>query len=560
MNFKFDEIIGPYNSKNQNFEELIGQILSVEINAIPIDGSGGDLGIDCFSNQKKGELEIYQAKYFTSRLTKGQKRQIKDSLSVASNNHDLTKWILCIPINQTPKELEWFNSLKSSAFKIEWWGATIIRQLLAKYPHITKSFFREDALISAFEHFKKEIRITTQSFYSLQHINYKISKDETTPSKYLNWILDNTKYLKLDYVMFQKQIPQIAIDSCDIYRYLTSDPNLVLSTPIIDFCIEKSPIPFLLLPGAASELKEIINYSYRQQRIGMGRINEMNENLLQNFVSAYEKAPHSLATNNSYMQIMDYVKDTKHSNYRPPVPIRFEKLEAFIKKSEQCNECEIAKIENGESSDLYKIINLFNQRRNIYNKHHVAMNNYFDAINMSIVKNLFQKNNNQILMISSARSFHSIGEELFNKNSPLRSVPEFAYVIWALQLSNDSIILNQQAETKSFLETVNITDNILSNYDKILSSFKNFAPLYREFYRPIDEMIESEALLAPKYPKYNMKELYDILAGESDLVKSFKRWWDAKVEELRAIDEIMKEKYNYGKLEVKINKLKSINE
>ena len=133
MDYDFVHIQGPRQSKRENFEELISQLLAAELNAEAVDGSGGDAGIDCFIKLDENKLIVFQSKYFLPRLTAGHRKQIKHSLETARPNPRLMRWILCIPINPTPSERAWFESLSKDGLAIEWWGKTKIRTFIAKH-------------------------------------------------------------------------------------------------------------------------------------------------------------------------------------------------------------------------------------------------------------------------------------------------------------------------------------------------------------------------------------------------------------------------------------------
>src|SRR6202166_2187888 len=113
----FARISGPRLSSRENFEQLVCQLLELEMGAQALDGSGGDGGIDCFRDTGSG-IEVFQAKYFLSRLTPGQRAQVKHSLSRALEQPRLRRWVLCIPLDPTPAELAWFEKLTPPAVTI----------------------------------------------------------------------------------------------------------------------------------------------------------------------------------------------------------------------------------------------------------------------------------------------------------------------------------------------------------------------------------------------------------------------------------------------------------
>ena len=86
--------------RRQAFEALT-QAIALEVDrAEPVDGSGGDFGLDSFLGVIGGEIIAYQAKYFEGRLNSKRRKQVESSLERAVGCHsDLLKWTLAIPID-----------------------------------------------------------------------------------------------------------------------------------------------------------------------------------------------------------------------------------------------------------------------------------------------------------------------------------------------------------------------------------------------------------------------------------------------------------------------------
>jgi hypothetical protein len=128
----------------KKFEELCNQLIVAEYpQAVPIEGAGGDEGVDCLLHKKT--LTIFQIKYFTQRLTYSHFRQIKESLNKAFTRFSPNKWALLLPKNPTIQETRRIRELASElkGLKIEIWSETKINNLLAKHPEIIKTYFPE---------------------------------------------------------------------------------------------------------------------------------------------------------------------------------------------------------------------------------------------------------------------------------------------------------------------------------------------------------------------------------------------------------------------------------
>ncbi len=209
MNFDLSRIRGVKQSIQENFELLICQLLVEEMKAVSIEGKGGDGGIDCFIRKDNGELEVFQVKYFRSNLTSSQKSQIKKSFTTASRDNALSKWILCIPKDHTPAEKVWFESI-SSRIKIEWWGETIIRNLLSKHAGIAAHFFPDDEVLEKLN----EIRIEIKELFSRKDIKIPNTLPRTTPF----FTGRKNEIAELRKVIFQNlllPLPTVVISSID---------------------------------------------------------------------------------------------------------------------------------------------------------------------------------------------------------------------------------------------------------------------------------------------------------------------------------------------------------
>ena len=100
-----------------------------------IDGSGGDGGIDLLMHTESG-LVIYQIKSFTGRLAGNRRDQVARSLERASQ-HGPVEWHLVVPIDPTPRELEWFENLTEPCpFSCDWDGRTWVDSEMSQRPEI----------------------------------------------------------------------------------------------------------------------------------------------------------------------------------------------------------------------------------------------------------------------------------------------------------------------------------------------------------------------------------------------------------------------------------------
>lgn len=144
MIIDFRQISGPKGSKADNFALMCTCLILAECpEATPVEGKGGDEGLDTYIGEIGGELKVFQFKYFCDRIRKSQKVQIKNSLKTAVRHHHLLSWTLVLPIEMNLTEQRWFRELckEHAPVQMEWWGETKLHNLLSIHPEIAKDFF-----------------------------------------------------------------------------------------------------------------------------------------------------------------------------------------------------------------------------------------------------------------------------------------------------------------------------------------------------------------------------------------------------------------------------------
>ncbi len=140
----------------EQFEELVCQLIHGErsdSNRIRI--VKGDGGVDSFQGEliDPGGIDVFQVKYFPSKIDDAQKNQIRDSFATIrkTDKFKVRSWTLCLPIDLSLEETKWFETWKAK--QEHWgieicpiWGALHIESLLlqGKYRTIKEAFFRED--------------------------------------------------------------------------------------------------------------------------------------------------------------------------------------------------------------------------------------------------------------------------------------------------------------------------------------------------------------------------------------------------------------------------------
>lgn len=128
---------------DERFAEMCNLLVVKEVpGSKPLEGKGGDLGIDCLKGKIDEPEVVFQHKYYPGRLNSTRRRDIERSLERVSKLRPKA-WILCVPIDLTPKERQWFEQLRNEypSIKLRYWGQTDLVKLLIKYPKIREEFF-----------------------------------------------------------------------------------------------------------------------------------------------------------------------------------------------------------------------------------------------------------------------------------------------------------------------------------------------------------------------------------------------------------------------------------
>ena len=110
------------NTRRKGFEQFCYTIAKRKYGDLgtftPVDDSGGGSGVEFFLTFPDGRVWGWQAKFYPDgRLNDGgRKGQIKKSLQRSCKDHPkLEKWLLCTPMDFTPKERRWFDKTLPSS-------------------------------------------------------------------------------------------------------------------------------------------------------------------------------------------------------------------------------------------------------------------------------------------------------------------------------------------------------------------------------------------------------------------------------------------------------------
>jgi hypothetical protein len=123
----------------KQYEDMVSVLLSRIRQTHRVDGSGGDGGRDCYFCGENG-TDVYELKSFLGRMNNARRQQVVRSLQRALKKTPHT-WSLVVPIDATPNEQEWFDSLASeTTTKLTWLDKTWLEDQLAAHPDIGRYF------------------------------------------------------------------------------------------------------------------------------------------------------------------------------------------------------------------------------------------------------------------------------------------------------------------------------------------------------------------------------------------------------------------------------------
>ncbi len=204
----------PYDGKaTKCFEQMCYQIAQKEFGHLgtftPIDGAGGDGGVEFYLKLPNGEKWGWQCKFFgdNGRLnTSSRDTAIQNSLETACRNHiDMTKWFLCLKTDLTTNSLSirgkfskgernWFEKElpkkipNGRNLTIEHWGESSFISFLKDSKHIgIRSFFFG------------ELEFTPEWFKNKFKENFEKVKDKYDPELHS---IDRYTQTKIDFLLF----------------------------------------------------------------------------------------------------------------------------------------------------------------------------------------------------------------------------------------------------------------------------------------------------------------------------------------------------------------------
>lgn len=128
IDFRFLEtrFSGPAGARDA-FERLTADIVGlVHPDVQEVQANPGDWGIDAYVGDlgKKGEVHIWQSKYFIEGFAKTQQADVRESYSSAqkaarANGYTIASWTLCVPCEMDGPMLTWWEGWKKRTSKAD---------------------------------------------------------------------------------------------------------------------------------------------------------------------------------------------------------------------------------------------------------------------------------------------------------------------------------------------------------------------------------------------------------------------------------------------------------
>jgi len=535
FNCDFAQIIGPRSSAAANFEELVSQLLALETDAEAIDGSGGDLGIDCYVGRFRRRLTAFQTKYFLGRLRKSHRAQIKKSFETATTHHEIAAWVLCIPMNPSPDEREWLDSLGDHT---EWWGDTKLRSLLAKHPGIAQQFFRETEIAARLTSVEEELTRLRDDL--LPRVDQRPSPVQleryiASAEKDCSAVAEDIRLLYAG-----EDIPWITIDFCELYAFLKADPSLVVRRPLIDFCLSHSPWPIILPPGTVYEVGTFVQRSpFRLEAEDfLERLRETPE--ARAFVREFTSDPTTSQVTAAYRRFVARMHNSGVLT-DPEVSRLADSLQSASISAAPAEYRSLRRNEFGKALEYFNFIRPMKLGANLA-----------DAAN--IVFMLTSEDDLKVpsRMISSAMSMAKASSELSSGRALVRTPRQFALLLTAgpTREAAHKRLLNAVEEIQGLRRALaspgDLEPRSLAERADLLPALRSFAMAYRELLRPVDEMIEDGFRVVSRLPM--TRPYYEVLRGEAQQVSAFRRFWDEVSADYRTIDTILRKQHGYEEI------------
>ena len=537
----FDRIEGPKASKQANFAQLVGEVLVRERNAFAIDGTGGDEGVDLFSLGADDSSTVFQVKYFLGRVGSSRRAQIARSLKTLLQRKHPQLWVLCTPVDPTPAELAWFQSLRAGSMTLEWWGETRLRSMISRHPDLVARFFTERLIVSELRLIREELR---------SYRRPSAFQRDRPERLYLREAAETAALLRRDRPLAAGN-GLMAIDFSEIYTYMETDGALALGRPLVEYCFDMSPVRLALPPGAAVHLKRFTeSIRLHQDRwsspSAMGR--ELLPVLRDDFVRSYETDPNSSDTERAFLNLL------KHLPPGAQIPAYGLNRLGHLLKNRRIVPWTLGAATEGELfGRIHRHFSTLRPGR--------AFSNFASALDMTAVVEADRIYCGNVRMLSSVASVQRIASNLWSRGSPIRSSRQLGQLIYIVDLGRKGDAEPESwysGRVEELAEAVAKMKRALPAMEDLLQGGRlskhlakvltDFASAYRTLLRPLDCMVEGSAQALRKRALASMSDLYRSLRSQAELSAAFRAWWENVCEAASELESYVSEHYDTEKL------------
>ena len=153
INFSVHEVRAGIDGAHADFEQMLALLVQATCGeANLVFANPGDWGIDVLVGDLRGQVTIWQAKYFVRGFRGTQEGQVRDAFASAlkaasAHGYEVARWILCLPSSMDGPATQWWQGWKArqqdSGVRIELWDETRLRALLIRpeAAHVRRHYY-----------------------------------------------------------------------------------------------------------------------------------------------------------------------------------------------------------------------------------------------------------------------------------------------------------------------------------------------------------------------------------------------------------------------------------
>ena len=272
----------------------------------------------------------------------------------------------------------------------------------------------ENTVLDEIRELRKDLHM---SFYTLGVSRNLKPYPNDMPIAYLDNVLKISSLLEEDISLFDSKLKQpfIGLDFSEIYAYVSAKSDLLISLPIVDFCITNSTFQLCLPPGTVCELQFFVE---KLRNDGEREIRNFNMKTLDDFVKLYEQGAESRETAEAYEKALKQIVRIGGLYWSG-----FDKLDRSLSdgKISPTSEAAAMSVRTLDQDRIRYYISLFRKYKPVH-----MMANAMDAVNLCILANAQAENPGKARMISSGSIFSKVAKNVFGGSNLVRRAKDYA--------------------------------------------------------------------------------------------------------------------------------------